>query len=328
MAGALLALTLTLTLGLTACADPPRPFARDAAPPDARLARPVTGSVVAVPPTDGAPAAVARALAAAVARGLAAAEVPADVDAPRDGEHRVISSLLDLAADDGSDTLTVILGLELRDGSGRPLMITQARGRVPGALWTAAPAGPDEAEALAAAADAVVAAAIPALAAAEQARVPVPDGQPLGLLDGIEPLPGPGGTTTPGVAGLPRVEILPVTGAPGGGSNNEVMARAAASVLRQVGAPIAADAGTADAALAALVSITPEIEQRERIRIVWSVMTPDGAEIGTVKQENVLPRGYALRDWPDLAFLIAGNAVDGIVPLLRRVHGQKDEGPD
>ncbi|WP_404383500.1 hypothetical protein [Caenispirillum salinarum] len=323
MAGALL---LLLSLALAACADPPRPFARDAAPPDGRLVRPVTGSVVAVPPTNGAPAAVAQALAAAVARGLAAAEVPADVDAPREGEHRVISSLLDLAADDGSDALTVVLGLELRDGSGRPLMITQARGRVPGALWTARPADPAAAEALAAAADALVAAAVPALAAAEQARVPVPDGQPLGLLDGIEPLSGPGGTASPGVTGLPRVEILPVTGAPGGGSNNGLMARAAASVLRQVGAPVAADAGTADAALAALVSITPEIDQRERIRVVWSVMTPDGREIGTVRQENVLPRGYALRDWPDLAFLIAGNAVDGIIPLLRRVHGQGNDG--
>lgn len=315
---------LALTLALAACADPPRPFARDtaAALEAPELVRPVTGSIVAVPPTQGAPDAVSRAVARAIARGLAAAEVPADVDAPEPGEHRVISSVLDLSPVPGSDALALVLGLELRDGGGTPLMVTQAAGSVPGALWSAATPTPEDAEALEAVAAELVAGTLPALAAAEQAMVPVPEGQPLGLVDGLEPMPGPGGAPALGVAGLPPVEILPVTGAPGGGSNNDLMARAAASVLRQVGAPVVAGAAEAQAAVAALIDVSPEIEGRERIRIVWSVMTPDGTEIGTVKQENVLPRGYALRDWPDLAFLIAGNAVDGIVPLLKRI------GPD
>lgn len=282
--------------------------------------RPLTGSVVAVPPTQGAPEAVSLAIASAIARGLAAAEVPADVDAPADGEHRVISSVLDAAPQPETDEVAVILGLELRDGTGTPLAISQTRGRVPGALWTAATGDDSEAaEALAAAARDLVAGALPVLAAAEQAHVPVPEGQPLGLVDGIDPIPGPAGSPSSGVSGLPRVAILPVTGAPSGDANNSLMAHAAASVLREVGAPVIATAESAEVAVTASISISPEIEDHERIRIVWSVMTPDGSEIGTVKQENVLPRGYALRDWPDLAFLIAANAVDGIVPLLKRV---------
>jgi hypothetical protein len=306
-------------LSLSACAEPPRPFARDAAPIEARLPIPVSGAVVAVPPTQNAPPAVALAVSAALARGLAAAEVPAAVDQPEQGEHRVMSSVLSLAPHPETDEMDVLLGLELRDGAGQPLMVTQVRGRVAGGLWSATARSADSAAALAEAAATLVGPALPALASAEQARVPVPEGQPLGLMDGLDPMPSPGGAPSSGPADLPRVEVLPVSGAPGGEANNALLQRAAASVLRQVGAPITADAGKADAAVAALVSITPEVEGQERIRIVWSVMTPDGTEIGTVKQENVLPRGYALRDWEDLAFLISGNAVDGLVPLLQRV---------
>ncbi|MCA1940670.1 MAG: hypothetical protein LDL26_06695, partial [Caenispirillum bisanense] len=105
------------------------------------------------------------------------------------------------------------------------------------------------------------------------------------------------------------------------GSNNDVLAAALRSVLREVGVPLTADAAAAQATVAAVVTLKPVAgDQQEHIRVVWSVHAPDGTEVGVVKQENMLPKGYAEEQWPDLSYLIAGAAVDGIVPLLRQVQ--------
>lgn len=312
---AALAVLLVAVLALgTGCTTAPRPFAGsgEALPP-------VTGAAVIVPPVQGAPAAVAEALAAAVAEGLSRQEIPARVGPGAPGEHRVIASVLDLRPVDADDRILVALGLELRDGDGRPVLVQQVRGGLPGALWTAEAVDPD---ALTEAARALVAPALPRLAAAEQALVPIPEAEPLGLAEGVAPPP------PDALSILPAVEVLPVTGAPGGASNNTLMAQAARSVLRQTGVPVSRTASDAGAAVAAIVTIAPAVEGRERIAVTWTVMTPEGHEIGTVNQENMLPAGYAQQQWADLSYLIAAAAVDGIVPLLRRIQaGEGNGGP-
>lgn len=329
------ALAAVLCAVLAACTQPPRPFGRAGTPADSPLARPLTGTAVAVQPVAGMPAPLAAAVAEALADGLAAAEVPARVTAEGGlpGDHRLLAQVMDVTVDAADDTLVVEVGLELRDSTGIPVLVHSLRGAVPGALWSTTAADPD---ALGEAAAALAAPAVTAFAAAEKALVPVPSGEPEGLY-------GPGGagvasaavppqrrdarlqesqpTPRDAMADLPVVEVLAGSGAPGDRSNNAVLAAAMRSILRDVGVPQTADAARAGAAVAALVTLTPVPgdARQDIIRVVWSVQTPDGREIGTVAQENMLPRGYAEQNWPDLAYLIAGAAVDGVVPLLRRV---------
>lgn len=304
---------------LVACAQPPRPFGRGWEDGARDLGRPVTGTTVAVVPVPGLPPVLAQELAEALAAGLAAQEVPARVtpDGGLPGDHRLFGQVLTVEPDPASDTLLVEIALELRDSSGVPVMLHRLRDRVPGALWGSAPAA-DAAEAERVAAR-MSGSAATAFARAERALVPVPSGEPEGLHEG-------GGPTAPpppreALAVLPRVEVLAVSGAPRGGSNNEVLAAALRSVLRDVGVPLTADAAAAQATVAAVVTLKPVAgDQQEHIRVVWSVHAPDGTEVGVVKQENMLPKGYAEEQWPDLSYLIAGAAVDGIVPLLRQVQ--------
>lgn len=358
---ALLAACLCLSAAVAGCTatetmiETWSPFAESPRPAYAPELRPVIGAGVVVPPVQGAPAAVAVALAGAVAEGFRAAEIPARVADGGPSDHRVIGSVLDLRPLPDADALAVTLALELRDDSGRPVTIQTVRGTVPGALWrgesppveqppeTPADAPPQDADEpgadgapppdaespapadatapaapppdpLADAARALVAPALPALAAAEQALVPVPEAEPLGLAALDRP------AQIQDLAALPRVEILPITGAPGPAGNNDLMAHALRAVLREAGVPLTVEAATAGAAVTATIIVSPVVEDRERIAITWSVLTPEGSEIGVVTQENMLPAGYLEQQWADLAYIIAAAAVDGIVPLLERAQ--------
>lgn len=305
-------------LGLAACAGQPyRPFGRDGEAAGSLLVRPLTGTSVAVVPVPDLPPPLALALAEALADGLAAAEVPARVTPAGGlpGEHHLFGQVLAVAADPDSDTLVVDLSLELRDSGGNPAMVRTVSGRVPGALWTSEPVEPQP---LAEAAARLVGPALPAFAAAERALVPVPSGEPEGLAEGsaaAAPPPPPSA-----LAVLPSVAVPPAEGSPGGAEAGEVLAAALRAVLRDVGVPLAPGADRAGAVVVATVTLKPvPAEQRDFIRVVWSVRDPGGAEIGQVAQENLLPRGYAEQNWADLSYLIAGAAVDGVVPLLRRM---------
>lgn len=314
LAGAVLLCFVTLLPA--ACTEPPRPFGRDGLAAGSAALPPLTGTSVAVLPVADLPPPLALAVAEALADGLAAAEVPARVtpEGGLPGEHRLLGQVLAVEPHAESDTLRLAISLELRDSDGNPVMVQTVEDRLPGALWTSQP---QDADAVAAMAGRLVAPAVAALAAAERALVPVPSGEPEGLAqDG-----GPGTPPPPpaALAALPAVAVMTGDGAPGGGSNDAVLASAMRSVLRDVGVP-QMPADSASASVAAAVALTPvPTEDQDRIRVVWTVRTPDGAEIGTIAQENLLPRGYAEQHWPDLAYLIAGAAVDGVVPLLRRL---------
>ena len=56
--------------------------------------------------------------------------------------------------------------------------------------------------------------------------------------------------------------------------------------------------------------------ETERIVIEWTVLQPNGDEVGIMSQSNVVAVGDFERYWTDVAPIIAGAAADGVVEML------------
>ncbi len=301
-------------LALTGCGEPPRPFGRDGEPALSPLVLPLTGVTIAVLPVEGMPRPLAEAVADVLADGFTASEVPARVasDGALPGEPRLFGQVMEMVSDADSDTLLVDVTLELREPGGRTLMIQTLRDRLPGTLWSTAA----DADQVRAAAERLAAPAAAGFAAAAQALVPVPSGEHEGLAQKSRPQP-----QSPALAALPAVAMGDISGAPGS-AGNPVLAAAMRSVLREVGVPLALT-DAPQARVTAEVALAPVAgDAQERIRVTWRVLDAEGGEVGTVAQENLLPSGYAEQNWPDLAYLIAGAAIDGVVPLLQQLQAR------
>jgi hypothetical protein len=55
---------------------------------------------------------------------------------------------------------------------------------------------------------------------------------------------------------------------------------------------------------------------KQNIRIDWQVLDPSGKKVGTVTQQNTIPRGSLNGSWGAIADAAAGAAADGIIKLL------------
>ena len=55
---------------------------------------------------------------------------------------------------------------------------------------------------------------------------------------------------------------------------------------------------------------------KQSIRIDWQVLDPSGKKLGTVSQQNLIPRGSLNGPWGAIAEAAAGAAADGIIKLL------------
>jgi hypothetical protein len=64
--------------------------------------------------------------------------------------------------------------------------------------------------------------------------------------------------------------------------------------------------------------VTPGPPTKQHVKIVWKVRRADGTEIGTVGQENDVPKGMLEGPWGDLAYNIAVAAGGGIGELVSR----------
>ena len=107
-----------------------------------------------------------------------------------------------------------------------------------------------------------------------------------------------------------------MTGAPGDGAAS--LARAVTSVLRQQDLTIVDPGGKADFTIDGEVSIAPIGPNEQHVKIVWHVRNASGAELGTVGQENDIPRGLLSGRWGDVAYVVAVAAGDGLLQVLAR----------
>jgi hypothetical protein len=184
------------------------------------------------------------------------------------------------------DKAALIAVWELRDPSGRSLGERTERLEAPAQDWEQ---GAEDAVAL--------------LAAASADRLVV-------LLQDDAPTEADSGGHT-------RLLISGVEGAPGDG--RESLPRAITEILKRQDLAIVTDPeAKADLVLDADVVVANPKAGKQNVKIVWRVRRKDGAEIGTVGQENDVPAGLLDGAWGDVAYMVAVSAQDGIMQLVAR----------
>ena len=112
------------------------------------------------------------------------------------------------------------------------------------------------------------------------------------------------------------IAIREITGAPGDGATS--LAAAVAAVLREQDLAVVDDGQPADLTIDAEVSVSPAKGNEQHVKILWHVRRADGVEIGTVGQENDVPKGLLNGPWGDLAYNVAIAAGDGLMQLVAR----------
>src|SRR4029077_13394855 len=102
------------------------------------------------------------------------------------------------------------------------------------------------------------------------------------------------------------------------GDGDKSLANAVASVLHQQELTVVEKGQKSDLTIDGEVSVAPAKADKQHVTIMWRVRRADGAEIGTVGQENDVPKGLLQGAWGDLAYNVALAAGEGLLQLLAR----------
>jgi hypothetical protein len=114
----------------------------------------------------------------------------------------------------------------------------------------------------------------------------------------------------------PALKIGQVTGAPSDG--DKALTRALDYALRRTGIKLA-QAGDKDTLeVRGAVTIVPRGAKLRNVAVVWTVYTPDGAEVGQVHQQNDVTSEFIERAWPEMASAVADGAAEGLADLVER----------
>jgi hypothetical protein len=276
----------TAALLLAACQPLPHPFANDVPKPGSPMLALRDTATVAVAPLKGGPQATAEKLAPAMAEALQKRDIAAS-----DRAMSIASYQLDgrvQAMPSSGDKSAVVVLWELRDPAGKSLGERAERVEAAADDWQR---GKDDA--VARLAD----------ASAEQIAAMLQDKAPVEVA-------AQGETET-------RLLIRGVEGAPGDGGT--ALASAMTTLLKKQDLAITSDPqAKADLLLDAAVSVDKPDAGKQHVKIVWSVRSRNGAEIGNVAQENDVPAGLLDGSWGDVAYTVALAAQDGIMQLIAR----------
>lgn len=126
-------------------------------------------------------------------------------------------------------------------------------------------------------------------------------------------------SASPATAARLALAVPAVDGAPGDGRG------ALTSAMRQALASkgFAATGSLEDAAYLVLGSVhmtaTAESDGQERVSVDWTVLTPNGARLGTVSQSNSVPAGALDKRWGAVAQIVAENGAQGVVDMMTRL---------
>jgi hypothetical protein len=123
---------------------------------------------------------------------------------------------------------------------------------------------------------------------------------------------------------MPKLTIVAIDGAPGAGGR--ALASSLEYHLEQAGFTVSDKVEDHGALILGQVSLTPSkvpgaATSRDTLALSWTVLRPNGSEIGTIEQANDIPKGTLDGPWGDLAYIIAQGAAEGIVDLLRKTAG-------
>lgn len=112
----------------------------------------------------------------------------------------------------------------------------------------------------------------------------------------------------------PSFLIKPVKGAPGDG--NKALTKAMKKALRKRDITVTEDPRQAGFVIEGHVEISPAVGGRQQARIVWSVNTIAGDEVGKAVQENAVKAGSLNGPWGRVADIVTNAAVIGIQELF------------
>ncbi len=121
--------------------------------------------------------------------------------------------------------------------------------------------------------------------------------------------------STPQAAPKPSgVLVTPVSGAPGDGRRS--LTTALKKKLYGKGVKLANGTTSNVYMVKGIVKLSNAGSGKEVIRIDWQVIDPRGKRIGTVSQQNTIPKGSLNGPWGAIANAAAGAAADKIVKLI------------
>lgn len=290
------ALRLTLRLGLlavllpvlSACPPPPQPFAHSGAirkQERVLLAMPDSQGIL-VREAEGMEPELAARLAEAMAEALAEANVPASTTVSNSGSYFLVARVAASAIDENETKLLILWELLDHDGGlvGRHLQHETVAQRA----WTRGQGS--VIHQITEGAARPIAAFIQDSASGAQ---PVPDARPI-------------------------IAIMPVEGAPGDG--DQQLPRAIRYFLERAGYEVTDDLSEARAVIMGTVQTSPPRAGAQKVDMTWSVMTPEGMELGVVNLDNTVPAGALDGRWGETAYAAAGGAAEGIAAILERME--------
>ncbi|MEM7619229.1 MAG: hypothetical protein AAF228_02035 [Pseudomonadota bacterium] len=110
--------------------------------------------------------------------------------------------------------------------------------------------------------------------------------------------------------------VPPISGAPGNGST--ALAEALRKKISGKGIRIANSQSAAGKyKIQGIVSMSSGTNGKQNIKLEWKVVNPLGREIGTVTQQNSIPKGSLNGNWGATADYVADAASNGIVKLIK-----------
>jgi hypothetical protein len=122
-------------------------------------------------------------------------------------------------------------------------------------------------------------------------------------------------TPAPRVAKGPVTAMVsPVSGAPGDGMKS--LTAAIKKRLYAKGVKLTSIQSENTYTVKGIVSLKDASGGKQSIRIDWQVIDPSGKKVGTVSQQNTIPKGSLNGPWGPIADAAAGAAADGIIKLL------------
>ena len=123
----------------------------------------------------------------------------------------------------------------------------------------------------------------------------------------------------PAVTNTLTLVVQAVNGAPGDGRIS--LARAMRRALARYGLKTEKSLKNADYFVLGSVYIDENSDSsaRQSIALEWAVLSPDGYRIGTINQNNTVPKGALDGAWGSVARAVAENGAEGIVAMLEQV---------
>lgn len=280
-------------LTVCACQPLPHPFADDRPPASLLTVRDSRG--VSVAPIVGEPRAAAAKLRIAVAKALREVDIPASDSTDSATSYQLGGRIEEASPGQGKAVLTV--RWRLTDASGRLVGEREQHLAAPSADWRKG--GDAEVNQLA--------------ASSAKALLPL-------LADSPSPAPAPAAPAAVAAARKgPVVRVGRVGGAPGDG--DAALANAMVAVLRsQQLDVVTGDGQKPDLTVEGTVVVTANGAGKQHVAIVWALRRADGSQIGTVGQQNDVPKGSLDHSWGEIAYNVATAARSGILELVTRAE--------